>query len=51
MQENLKGFNMRNFGQADLGEARRTKRLVALAKELVARPGRSLPQKLNQPSM
>ena len=50
MLETREGFGVRKFGQADLGDSRRTKRLVELADQLVARPGGLLPQKLNNPS-
>jgi len=49
MQMSRAGFGERNFGQADLGDARRTRRLVDLADQMVSRPGGSLPEKLNAP--
>ena len=42
-------FGQRNFGHADLGDKRRTKRLVELADRMVHRPGGSLPEKVNSP--
>jgi hypothetical protein len=43
-------FGERNFGAAELGDKRRTKRLVKVANQMVFRPGGSLPEKLNRPS-
>jgi hypothetical protein len=43
-------FGERNFGQCELGDKRRTKRLVSIADQMVHRPGGSLPEKLNSPS-
>lgn len=43
-------FGERNFGKAELGDIRRTKRLVKLADQLVHRPGGSLPEKINSPN-
>lgn len=42
-------FGERNFAHAELGDARRTRRLVELADQIVARPGGSLPEKINTP--
>ena len=42
-------FGEINFGSVDLGDARRTKRLVQLANLMCRRPGGSLPQKLRNP--
>jgi Transposase DNA-binding len=42
-------FGERNFGHAELGDVRRTRRLVELADQFVARPGGSLPEKINTP--
>lgn len=39
------------LGGAELGDVRRTKRLVALAKRLAARPETTLPQALSEPAM
>lgn len=44
-----KTFGETNFAHAQLGDARRTKRLVALADSMARRPGGALPQKLNNP--
>ena len=43
-------FGERNFGHAELGDVRRTKRLVRLADQLVHRPSGSLPEKINSPN-
>ena len=42
-------FGSVNFADAQLGDKRRTKRLVASVDLMVRRPGGSLPQKLNNP--
>lgn len=42
-------FGSSNFGQADLGDARRTRRLVELVDQMCRHPGGTLPDKLNQP--
>ena len=43
-------FGMRNFGQVDLGDRRRTNRLVRLVDVLCRHPGGTLPDKLNRPA-
>jgi hypothetical protein len=43
-------FGMRNFGQADLGDRRRTKRLVEIVDQLCRHPGGTLPHKLPHPA-
>lgn len=43
-------FGKTHFGDAQLGDLRRTKRLVKIADQMARRPGGSLPRKLNQPS-
>lgn len=43
-------FGERNFGQSELGDKRRTNRLVKIADQMVHRPGGSLPEKINSPS-
>jgi len=43
-------FGQRWFGQADLGDQRRTARLVYSANQLVQHPGRSLPDTFRSPS-
>jgi len=43
-------FGERNFGGADLGDKRRTKRLVEVADQMAHRPGGSLPEKINAPN-
>jgi len=45
-----KSFGEMNFGHADLGDKRRTKRLVKLADLMCLRPGGTLPQKLRNPA-
>ena len=42
-------FGQTNFAHAQLGDKRRTKRLVALTDLMARRPGGALPQKLNNP--
>lgn len=42
-------FGERNFGQAQFGDKRRTRRLVKIADQMVHRPGGSLPEKINSP--
>jgi hypothetical protein len=43
-------FGMRNFGAADLGDRRRTQRLVESVDRLCRHPGGTLPDKLNCPA-
>lgn len=43
-------FGERHFGQAELGHCWRTRRLVMIADQLVARPHGSLPQRLQDPA-
>ena len=43
-------FGHRNFGTVNLGDPRRTRRLIALADLLVRHPGGTLPDKLSQPA-
>jgi len=43
-------FGMRNFGNLDLGDQRRTKRLVALADGMCRHPGGTLPDKFSKPA-
>ncbi len=45
-----KSFGEVNFGQAQLGDKRRTKRLVKLADQMCLRPGGTLPQKFRSPA-
>ena len=45
-----KTFGERNFGHANLGDKRRTRRLVKVADQMVHRPGGSLPEKINSPN-
>ena len=43
-------FGMRHFGQVDLGDQRRTNRLVTLVDTMCRHPGGTLPDKLNRPA-
>lgn len=43
-------FGQTNFAKAELGDQRRTKRLVKLVDQMTTRPGGSLPQKLRHPA-
>jgi hypothetical protein len=43
-------FGSENFANTDLGDKRRTKRLVQLTDQMCMRPGGSLPQKLRKPA-
>lgn len=43
-------FGERNFAHADLGDKRRTARLVEVANQMAHRPGGSLPEKINSPN-
>lgn len=43
-------FGEKNFGHAQLGDKRRTKRLVRLVDQMCSRPGGTLPQKLRSPA-
>ena len=45
-----KTFGERNFGDAELGDARRTKRLVRVADAIMRHPGGSLPEKMGSPA-
>lgn len=47
---NPDAFAFRNFGTLDLGDVRRTRRLVALVDRLCRHPGGTLPDKLNDPA-
>jgi len=47
---NGKSFGEVNFGMAELGDVRRTRRLVTLANQIVRHPGGSLPHKLCNPA-
>jgi len=49
METQPQSFAEVNFSQAQLGDARRTKRLVKTVDFMCRRPGGSLPQKLNNP--
>src|SRR4051794_7281357 len=43
------GFGERNFGHCDLGDARRTPRLVRAADQVLAHPDKALPHKFASP--
>ncbi len=45
-----KSFGEMNFGHAQLGDKRRTKRLVKLVDQMCLRPGGTLPQKFRSPA-
>lgn len=45
-----KSFGEMNFGNAQLGDRRRTKRLVESVEQMCARPGGTLPQKFRSPA-
>ena len=49
MSSAIKSFGEVNFGHAELGDAKRTKRLVSTVNLMCRRPGGSLPHKLNDP--
>lgn len=49
MTEPRKSFAERNFGAADLGDERRTRRLPKLVDQMIRHPGGTLPQKLPRP--
>lgn len=46
----IESFGEMNFGKAELGDKRRTKRLVQLVDQMCARPGGTLPQKFRCPA-
>lgn len=50
MTADTRTFGERHFGCADLGDKRRTKRLVQVADQMAHRPGGSLPEKINSPN-
>lgn len=45
----IRTFGERNFSDLDLGDVRRTRRLVQAVDSMCAHPGGTLPDKLNQP--
>ncbi len=47
----LTSFGAEHFGTADLGDQRRTDRLVRLADEMARQPGGTLPHKFKDPAM
>jgi hypothetical protein len=50
MDDTLTNFGQVHFGAAQLGDARRTRRLVRVADSLAAHPGGSLPAKMRTPA-
>ena len=50
MESQHGSFGWRNFGQLNLGDRRRTARLVAVVDTMCRHPGGTLPDKLNQPA-
>lgn len=50
MDDTLQSVGFVNFGTVDLGDKRRTDRLVALMEVLCRHPGGTLPDKLNRPA-
>jgi hypothetical protein len=50
MNAALPSFGHSDFGQACLGDARRTRRLATLVDRLARHPGGTLPDKLNRPA-
>jgi hypothetical protein len=45
----IRTFGERNFGDVDLGDVRRTRRLIQAVDTMCRHPGGTLPDKLNQP--
>jgi hypothetical protein len=50
MDADLTGFGRTHFGRAELGDKRRTERLVKVADKIAAHPGRSLPHAMQSPA-
>ena len=50
MEATLSRFAQEHFGQAELGDVRRTKRLVQVAGQMLRHPGGTLPQKMAEPA-
>jgi hypothetical protein len=50
MEATLSRFGQEHFGQAQLGDIRRTRRLVLVAGQMVAHPGGTLPDKMGEPA-
>jgi PAS domain-containing protein len=50
MDTQRESFGMRNFGKLDLGDKRRTARLVEAVDVMCRHPGGTLPDKLNRPA-
>src|SRR5438105_160180 len=50
MESQRDSFGMRNFGNLDLGDKRRTARLVDTVDNMCRHPGGTLPDKLNRPA-
>jgi transposase-like protein len=49
MGDAMPSFGRSDFGHVDLGDRRRTRRLVSLVEQLCRHPGGTLPDKLNRP--
>jgi len=50
MDDAMQSFGLSDFGNVALGDARRTRRLVALVDQMCRHPGGTLPDKLNRPA-
>jgi hypothetical protein len=50
MEATTIGFAQEHFGAAQLGDVRRTQRLVKIADRIIAHPGGTLPQKMASPA-
>lgn len=50
VMETIRSFGMRNFGNVQLGDARRTQRLVQAADAMCRHPGGTLPDKFPRPA-
>jgi hypothetical protein len=50
MDDSMQAVGFANFGRVDLGDKRRTNRLVALVDVLCRHPGGTLPDKFNRPA-
>src|SRR5439155_19268565 len=50
MEDTLQSVSFMNFGTVDLGDNRRTERLVPLVDAMCRHPGGTMPDKLNRPA-
>src|SRR5262245_40669586 len=50
MDGELAGFGQEHLGEAELGDRRRTDRLLRVADKVAAHPGRSLPHAMQSPA-